>query len=107
MISFPQAPENAKAEEGSIRTLVRVINNIMRGKTNNRGEVTLTAGATTTVVSDINAGGESIVLLMPLTSNAAAALATTYITSQGKKTFTITHANNAQTDRNFRYTITG
>lgn len=87
--------------------MVRIINNIMRGKTNNRGEVTLVAGTTTTVVADINAGGESIILLMPLTANAAAAKATTYVSSQDKQTFTITHANNAQTDRAFRYTITG
>ena len=107
MISFPQAPENGVADEPTIKSLIRVINNIIRGKTNNRGEVTLTANAASTVVNDVNAGGESIILLMPLTANAATASATTYIASQGKETFTITHANNAQTDKNFRYVVIG
>jgi len=107
MISFNEASENSKADDLSIRSLVRVINNIMRGKTNNRGEVTLTAGAASTIVEDINAGGESVIDFMPLTANAAIAKQTMYVSSQGKQTFTITHANNAQVDKSFRYVITG
>lgn len=107
MISFTQAPENGKPDELTIRSMVRVINNIMKGKTNNRGEVTLEDGVATTTVNDTNAGGESVILLMPLTAHAAAAIATTYVSSQDKQTFTLTHANNAQTDRTFRYVIIG
>lgn len=107
MISFPQAPENAKPDELSIRSIVRVLNNVIKGKTNNRGEVTLAAGSGSTNVEDVNAGGNSVILLMPLTANAAAALATTYVSVQGKQGFTITHSNNSQTDRLFRYTVTG
>lgn len=107
MTSYPQAPENGKPDEGTIRSLIRVINNIMRGKTNNRGTVTLTAGSATTVVNDINAGGDSVILLQPTTANAAAALANVRVTANGKQTFTLTHANNAQTDRIFKYVIIG
>jgi hypothetical protein len=39
---------------------------------------------------------------MPMTANAAAALATTYIVP-AKGQFVITHANNAQADKTFRY----
>lgn len=109
MISFPQAPENSRADDLSIRSIVRVINNIMRGKTNNRGEVTLTASASSTVVSDVNVGGDSVIHFMPTTANAAIELgnSTMYVSSTGKQTFTITHDNNSQTDRTFRYIIIG
>lgn len=67
------------------------------------GEVTLTASAASTVVETTRTefvDSNSIVTLSPKTANAASALATTYIVpAKGK--FTITHANNAQTDRTF------
>jgi DNA-binding beta-propeller fold protein YncE len=47
----------------------------------------------------------------PRTANAAAELAagTMYITdaNMGNGTFTVIHANNAQTDRDFRYAVVG
>ena len=86
-----------------------VVNNIMRGKTNNVAEVTLTASAASTVVTNLVAGPDSCILFMPLTANAAAAMAagTMYVSAQDKQEFTITHANNAQTDRSFRYIVVG
>ncbi len=109
MISYPQAPENARADDLSIKAISRVTNNIMRGKTNNRGEVTLTAASATTVVPDVNVGGDSFIIFMPTTANAAIELgnSTMYVSSTGKQTFTITHDNNAQVDRTFRYVVFG
>jgi hypothetical protein len=46
-------------------------------------------------------------LFMPTTANAAAELATMFVSSRGKQTFTITHANNGQTDRTFKYVVIG
>lgn len=69
--------------------------------------VTLTAAATTTVVTHPNMGLQSTVLLSPRTANAAAALATTYVSAKARGSFTLTHANNAQIDRTFDYTVTG
>ena len=90
-----------------VRQLGQAINSILRGKTDNTGTVTLTASQTTTVVKDFNASVNSHISLTPLTANAAAALGTTYISTRDTETFTITHANNAQTDRDFTYTVTG
>lgn len=87
--------------------LARAINNILRGKTNNWGSVTLTANAASTSVTDPRAGYNSVVTLSPTTANAAAAIATTYIATYGDGTFTITHANNAQSDKTFKYVVTG
>lgn len=85
----------------------RAINNILSGKTNNFGEVTLTANAATTTLSDPRVGINSVITLQPTTSNAAAALSTTYFDTPGNASVVIRHANNAQTDRTFAYTVTG
>jgi hypothetical protein len=87
--------------------LSQAINELFQGRSNAVGTVTLTANQATTVVVADNCGDESQVFLSPKTANAAAALATTYITSIGNGTFTITHANNAQTDRTYGYIAIG
>jgi len=108
-IAFPTVPQRVDASTQFINTLSNVVRNIMLGKTNNKGAVTITASQATTVVSDVNATGESIILFMPITANASAEVGAggMYISSRGKQTFTITHANNTQTDRNFEYIVVG
>ncbi|MCK1279573.1 hypothetical protein IVB46_30580 [Bradyrhizobium sp. 61] len=77
------------------------------GRSNATGSVTLTASATSTVVSAVNCAPGSAVFLFQKTANAAAALSTTYISSVGKQTFTITHASAASVDRSFFYVCLG
>ncbi len=84
-----------------------VVNGIMRGKINATLEVTLTANAGSTAVSSPLLSGASGIYLCPLSANAAAALATTHVASQGAQSLTLAHASNAQTDRNFRLLIIG
>lgn len=83
------------------------VNNILRGKTNNTGSVTLTANAASTTLSDNRIGANSNIHLHPTTANAAAALTNVYFSTPGKGTVVINHANNAQTDRVFNYSIVG
>lgn len=86
----------------------QAINELIMGRSNAVGAVTLTAGATTTTVARSTISKDAVVMLFPMTANAAAALATTYATtSVSGGSFTITHANNAQTDRNFQYVVLG
>ena len=82
---------------------------VNRGHLNNTGTFTLTINVASTAITDERAGAFSFIGLMPQTANAAAELGngTLYIATQGKKSFTITHANNAQADRTFRYCILG
>lgn len=89
------------------RQVAGVIRNLVDGKINATGSVTLTASSATTAVTDFRSGGDSVILLMPRTANAATALATTYVSARAKQSFTLTHANNAQTDRTFSYVILG
>lgn len=81
--------------------------NVIIGKLNVTLSVTLAANATSTVISDPRIGFYSAILLMPLTSDAAAALGTTYVSAQQKGQATISHANNAEADRTFRAVILG
>lgn len=83
------------------------IQQLYSGRSNAAGTVTLAAGATATVVTPFNCAPACAVFLFQKTANAAAALATTFISAVGKQTFTITHANNAQTDRTFFYVCIG
>ena len=108
--SFAKASEGLPSEVSAWLGRVRdVVNNIMRGKLNCTGAVTLAAGATTTTLSDALIGGSSVVLLQPTTANAAAELGngTLYFDAPGAGSVVIRHANNAQIDRSFNYVVMG
>lgn len=92
---------------GHLRSLAERINMILRGGLNCSGTVTLTESATTTTLTDARVSFESAIVLTPTTANAATALATTYVSETGRVngSAVITHANNAQTDRTFRFAI--
>lgn len=82
------------------------IRQLIEGRGNHSGQITLNANATTTTLSKSTINENATPLLFPKTANAAAALATTYgVVSKGL--LTLTHANNAQTDRTFYYAILG
>lgn len=89
------------------RELAERINDINKGKINVVSSVTLTISVTSTTLNDTRIGPNSFIGLMPTTANAAAALSTTYVSSRGDQTATITHANNAQADRTFVYAVLG
>lgn len=91
----------------TLRHAVLAINQLIQGRGNAASEVTLTAGAATTIVeSEIyNAGAK--VFLFPKTASAAAEVTTTYAEVTEAGTVTITHANNATTDRTFNMLVQG
>lgn len=90
------------------RDVATVVNNILSGKQNNTGSVTLATSATTTTVTDYIVGSESVILFMPTNAAGAAELAAggMYVSARAKNTFTITHAN-AGTTRTFDYVVIG
>ena len=90
-----------------LRSIATVLNNVLLGKLNNTGVVTLTANAATTTLADPRIGANSVIHLMPTTVNAAVALATTYFTTFLDGSCVINHTNNAQADKTFSFTITG
>jgi hypothetical protein len=90
-----------------VARLADAINNILKGKLNNTGAVTLTANAATTTLTDSRIGAESAIVLQATTANAAGAVATTYLDAPGNGSVVINHANNSQTDRTFKYAVIG
>jgi hypothetical protein len=89
------------------RQIAQCLNGVMQGQLNNTLTVTLAANAATTTVSDARIGSTSILLPMPTTANAAAALGGLYVTGIAKQTAVLNHANNAQVDKTFVFAIVG
>lgn len=89
--------------------IIEAVNQAILGNLNNTGTLTLTANAVSTVITNSRVGGNSFLEFMPTTANAATekAAGTMYVSNRNKGEFTITHANNAQTDRTFVYVHVG
>ena len=94
------------------RDVATALNLALKGKLNSTGNVTLAASTGSTVVKDVLVGTNSVVLLFPQTAHAAAEIGNgTIYAAPGNyvnaTSFTLTHANNAQTDRTFGYCLLG
>lgn len=106
-VGFPSLPVQSRVDPLYIRQIVETSNRVNAGKINVTTEITLTANAATTTLTDARLSAQSYIDLSPLTSNAAAALGGVYYTNKVKGSATINHANNAQTDRTFTVLIIG
>lgn len=107
-ILVPRAGLGNERQVDWIRQLAEALDVVASGHTRSGGEVTLTANDTTTTVTNPFVANGCHVGLTPTTANAAAELGAggCYVSARsGGVSFTITHANNAQTDRTFTYEI--
>ena len=86
------------------RETSEIVNNILQGKLNATAPVTLTNSATTTTVTDYRVSGDSVILFMPTTSDAATE--NLWVSARSKNSFTITHAS-ASTTRTYAYAVIG
>lgn len=103
--AYPVLAKNYRDNFEFQRRVSEIVNSTRAGKLNNWGEVTLTANATTTVISDFRIGAFSVVHLMPMTANAKTAIANVYFNDPDEGSITINHASSANTDQDFRYTV--
>ena len=89
--------------------VVAILKGALGGTLNATLSVTLAANAGSTVVNDPRLSGGSFIGFCPLTADAAAEIAggALYVSSQGAKTLTLAHANNALVDRKFLLLIIG
>lgn len=92
-----------------LRRLVERVNQLTVGRMNVVGELTLVANVASTTFEDAQFGVGSAPLLIPTTANAAAEVGAGgfYLSNRTAGAFTVTHANNAQTDRTFLYVRIG
>jgi hypothetical protein len=95
--------------ETSIPRIVQMVRQLLEGRSNATGSITLTPNATSTLVPALNCGTDSAIFLFPQTANAAAAMATTFVgpsdVSRGQ--FMIHHASSPNTDLSFWWSSFG
>ena len=87
--------------------LGNAVGNLMQGKSNNTGTVTLTALGTSTTLTDSRIGPKSVILFMPTTAAAAVAAAGLYVSARTNGSATLTHAAAAAVDQSFGYAVVG
>ena len=90
-----------------VRKIADILNNVLEGKINATGSVTLTASSATTTLTDARIGPNTVIAFMPTTSNAAAGVTALYVSARTEGSATLTHANNAQIDRTYGYSLLG
>lgn len=107
--SIPGAPDPSDPEFA--RRVSVMLNNLLIGKTNNTGSVTLVNGGVlgfaSTTVSDAHCGPDSVVNLMPTSANAAIALDQWRVTTITNGSFVITHISTSTGDCTAKYTVIG
>ena len=91
----------------NVTDIVDSLIEVIKGRQNNVGTFSLVPSTTLTVVQFVNCSKGSNVSLTARTANAAAALATTYISSVDQGSFTVTHVSAGTGDRTFGYEVTG
>lgn len=88
-----------------LRQIAAMVNDIVNlGATNAIGEVTLTANATTTTLTDARIGGQTKLFFTPTTANARTA-GIPAVTAKMEGSATLTHASSADTDQTFDYVV--
>ena len=104
--NYPYIPLSLTDTLSYLKRLATSVNLLINGKTNNTGFVTLTADATSTIVSNPLSNVNSVIILQPVSEDAAEHFKDTWPES-GDKQFTIHHNSNPSTTRNFEYIIVG
>lgn len=97
---------NVSSTEKDPRRLADVVRQLVEGKSNAIGTVTLPITVTTATVPAPTCSPGSFVMLSPQTANAAAALGTTW-TVAGTGSFVIHFTSSAQVDRTFGFEVRG
>jgi hypothetical protein len=95
--------------EGRISWLVQAINQLIQGRNNVSGTVTLGLNVATTTVTNPAISASSQPQLFPKTANAAVELGagTMYVGTVSNGSFIVTHANSATANRTFGWIAVG
>ena len=103
---FPVPPVSWSDSKEHLRKLSLSVRDILKGRTNNTEDVTLTADATTTEVNVDGVTTETLVTFAPRTASAAAAMDKVW-SSATLGVLTIHHDADPATDRSFGIILTG
>lgn len=89
------------------REVFEAIEQILLGRLNNVGTITLTENVTTSTITNRIIHENSVITFSSKTANAATELANLYISAKANGSATITHSNLSSTDRTYDYVIHG
>tara|TARA_Y100001951_G_scaffold90141_1_gene83081 strand:+ start:165 stop:491 length:327 start_codon:yes stop_codon:yes gene_type:complete len=104
---FLNVPLSMPDQAQHLRLVSTTLNNVMDGKLNSTGEITLRASQTTTTLEDARIGGDSVIVFMPITANGKTAENDLFVSARQSGQATLTHASSGNTDQNFAYIIVG
>tara|TARA_R100001591_G_scaffold2176_1_gene5425 strand:+ start:22 stop:348 length:327 start_codon:yes stop_codon:yes gene_type:complete len=104
---FLNVPVTMPDQAQHLRLVSTTLNNVMDGKINSTGEITLRASQTTTTLEDARIGGDSVIVFMPTTANGKTAENDLFVSARASGTATLTHASSSNNDQNFAYIIVG
>ena len=104
---FLNVPLSMPDNSQHLRLVSTTLNNVMDGKLNSTGDITLNANATSTTLSDARIGGDSVIVFMPITANGKTADNNLFVSARQSGQATLTHASSSNTDQNFAYIVVG
>lgn len=104
---FPPVPNPAPGYDPNWASRISEGLNTVIRKVNCMAEITLTAGAASTVMEDARLSAFSVLSFMPRTANAALIAGSIWVDTQGNGHATIHHTNSGTTDKDFRVGIMG
>jgi hypothetical protein len=104
-----QCPKGAQLSDGWWRRIADMTNDMLHGGLNNVLDITLTANAATTTITDNRIGGTSRPTLQAMSASAAteAVSGNLWVAAPGKYTVVIHHTNSGVTDRSFSMMLGG
>ncbi len=106
-MSIPKVATRSVETPQALQRIAESVNGLIDGKADMAGSVTLTANSATTTVTDNKFESNMVPVFVPTTANAAGALSGMYLSARANGEFTLTHANNSQTDKTFLYLRAG
>ena len=92
---------------GEPRQVAEIVNNLVEGKMNCTGSITLETSGTTTTLNNERIGYDSVIILTPRSANAAGETDHTYVSSKAVGSCVITHRNHGHADCEWDYVIIG
>lgn len=106
-MSVQYLPTTGVDEKTHRLLIAETINQMLKGRSNNVGSLTLTPSTTTTTVTDNLFDSNMVPVLIPTSANAAGALSGLYLSARANGSFTLTHASTAAADKTFLYIRVG
>ena len=104
---FLNVPLSMPDQGQHLRLVSTTLNNVMDGKLNSTGTITLTASSTSTTLTDARIGGDSVIVFMPITANGKTAENNLFVSARQSGQATLTHASSSNNDQNFAYIVVG